>query len=412
MGAIGHPEQYAGKFQPSAPLVIQSKGADVLAPVNRLLPRVFHVLTEAEPFSDRAGGAISRFAGNLLRGDHCARVVCPSADGTWGFPSDQILELVPLRTYGRFSRHLVSRAFIPIRLLALRAALSPLLDTIQGSDVVVVHNRPEYVFAIQNEVKQRGARLVLHMHNSHLQTTPAFLRRRLQADRFVFVSEFLRSELSDDVYISARSAVLTVGADAQVFFPKSTKDASEPPVVLFVGRLIPEKGIHVLLDAMKLLAQRGVSARARIVGSPKIGSSEPSSYWNRLKSMSGPNVEFASYVSGPALAEEYRFATVFCCPSVWDEPFGMVNLEAMATALPVVATRTGGIPEIFREGGAVLVEKDSSVALADALQFVLENPAVQQELGRLGHASFHKNFSWHAVRQRYEELLEGLGHPE
>lgn len=409
MGAIGHPEQHAGAFQSSAPLILPSVGADDLVSGNRPLPRVFHVLTEAEPFSDRIGGAISRFAGNLLRGDHRARVVCPSADETWDFPSDNIFKIAPLRTYGRFSRRLISRAFIPFRLLALRAVLSPLLDVIQTGDVVVVHNRPEYVLAIQNGVKKRGAHLVLHMHNSHLRTTPAFLRRRLKADRFLFVSEFLRSELRDDAHISSRSAVLTVGADDQVFFPKSAEDASEPPVVLFVGRLVPEKGIHVLLDAMKLLAQRGVSAKARIVGSPKIGSSEASSYWNHLKSMSGPNVEFASYVSGPALAEEYRSAAVFCCPSVWDEPFGMVNLEAMATSLPVVATRAGGIPEIFREGGAVLVEKDSSVALADALQFVLENPAVQQELGRLGQANFRANFSWRAVRRRYEELLEGLG---
>jgi glycosyltransferase involved in cell wall biosynthesis len=80
------------------------------------------------------------------------------------------------------------------------------------------------------------------------------------------------------------------------------------------------------------------------------------------------NVEFKGYRSAKDIGEEYRAADILCCPSIWQEPFGNVLIEAMACGIPVVATRVGGIPEIAAEGGVQLVEPNSAVELANALQ--------------------------------------------
>jgi spore coat protein SA len=122
-----------------------------------------------------------------------------------------------------------------------------------------------------------------------------------------------------------------------------------------------------------------------------------------------PNIRFAGYRAASALAEEFRRAEIFCSPSVWEEPFGMVNVEAMASGLPVVSTRGGGVPEIFAAGGAVLVERGSAVELASALERVIRDVDLRRRLAAESYESFRQNFTWRAVHGRYREVLAGLG---
>ena len=122
-------------------------------------------------------------------------------------------------------------------------------------------------------------------------------------------------------------------------------------MVLFAGRLVEEKGIHVLLDAMTLLGKESVRLRAQIVGSSSFGMGEETDYIRALKAASPATVEFLPYRSGAALGDLFREADMFCSPSVWDEPFGLVNVEALASGLPVVSTYSGGTSEILANGG-------------------------------------------------------------
>jgi spore coat protein SA len=368
---------------------------------------IYHLLTEAEPFSEHHGGALSRWAANVLRGDENCTIVCPSADATWGFPPNRVWRLSRLRNYARWSRILRSRFAIALRLSLLRFVFAPLAKKLKAGDTVYIHNRPEFALSLSSMCHRKGARIVLHLQNSHLLAIPPGYRESLGVDALVFCSSFLKREARTYAERVNKTVIIPNGADDECFFPaKSTaSEGTSKPVVLFVGRLVPEKGIHVFVDALRLLMERGVGVSGKIIGSTGFGHNRSSKYVDDIKRNLPSNVRFADYVSGAGLAEEFRRATIFCCPSVFNEPFGMVNVEAMATRIPVVATSVGGIPEIFQQGGGILVSPGSAAELADALELLLNNPEERQKLSEQGYQSYKSQFRWQEIRRQYRDLV-------
>ena len=86
----------------------------------------------------------------------------------------------------------------------------------------------------------------------------------------------------------------------------------------------------------------------------------------------------------------------------------MVNVEAMATALPVVAAAVGGIPEVFRNGGGVLFPRGSASELANEIETLVLNPAKRRELSQQGFRSFQKHYRWREIRSQYQNFVSSL----
>jgi len=366
---------------------------------------VHHILPEVEPFSEHFGGALSRWTANVLANDKSAVILAPWFDQTWNFDSERIRSSAKLRTYRHFLSLCRDRVPSKLRRLLVSFFLRTAFSEAAPEDIVYVHNRPEFAAAIQAAYPRRRFKLILHMHNSHLLHHPKEFARC--ADLTVFCSSFLLQEARRCVG-EIRSTVIPNGADGSCFFPANLEGRRGPPTVLFVGRLIPIKGAHVLVEAMRILQQRGSAARALLVGSPAFGSDKDTPYLRGIKASAPDNVAFSPYTTGAKLAGEFRRATVFCCPSVFDEPFGMTNVEAMASGLATVATEVGGIPEVFCEGGALLVPPGDPEKLADALDCVLGNRDLRSRLAREGQQSFQKNFTWNVVREKYRDALESV----
>ena len=100
----------------------------------------------------------------------------------------------------------------------------------------------------------------------------------------------------------------------------------------------------------------------------------------------------------------YSHAAVFVCPSVY-EPFGLINLEAMACETPVVASAVGGILEVVEDGKTgLLVPPGHPEELAEALGRVLDNPALGRSLGQAGRRRVEAQFSWASVAERTEHI--------
>jgi colanic acid/amylovoran biosynthesis glycosyltransferase len=172
--------------------------------------------------------------------------------------------------------------------------------------------------------------------------------------------------------------------------------SSSPPLILAVGRLIAKKGFADLICACGLIAERGKSFRCEIIGEGPL-ENELHGQIERL------NLQNRVALSGAKPQGEVRqrlaAANVFVLPSIIDPERGMDNLptvimEAMATALPVVSTNIGGIPEmvIENETGFLLEPADAS-ALADAIEKVIDDRLLAQRLGHAGYQRAHELFS-------------------
>jgi glycosyltransferase involved in cell wall biosynthesis len=177
--------------------------------------------------------------------------------------------------------------------------------------------------------------------------------------------------------------------------------------LLFVGRLIERKGAEFAIRALAELRRRGRGARLTVAGD---GADRP-----RLEALvrelglSGV-VELAGALSHDAVAERYRTASVLLMPAVTDwkgeqEGFGMVLVEAMASGLPVVATRSGGIPDVVTDGATgLLVPERDATALAGAVARLLDDPALAERLAASARADLDARFSPAAIARGFEAV--------
>jgi spore coat protein SA len=376
----------------------------------RRMPRVFHLLPEGERFSEFHGGAISRWVANVLRDDATGMVVCVDADGSWNTPAESVMTMPWLQSYSTLLRRTGHRVPWVLKKRLLRRGFGGMVRQLQAGDTVWVHNRPEMAAALSEPVHGTGARIVLHMHNAHLQTASRRVVEALGVDRIVYVSRYLEEASRDALVRPVRSEVLYNGADGELFRPKAKCDcaAARPMRVLFAGRLVKEKGPHLLADALRHLQCAGVAVEGMIVGGVEFGSRRADGYVEALQRDSPSNLAFHPYCAGAELARLFQEADVFCLPSVWHDPFPLAPLEAMAAGLPVVASRSGGIPEAFCDGGGILIERGSVESLTEVLRRLVEDPALRQGLAAQARRSFERNFQWDHVRQNYAAIVRRL----
>jgi spore coat protein SA len=229
-------------------------------------------------------------------------------------------------------------------------------------------------------------------------------------DQFVFVSRFLQEEAHQKLSNLKNSVVLYNGASNKVFYPASISEEKKEagPIILFASRLVPEKGVHVFVAAMRRLHERGVRAEGSIVGASGFGGSKTTEYIRELRRNAPPNVQFHGYCAGQALGDTFRRADIFCLPSIWQDPLPLAVLEAMASGLPVVATHSGGIPEMLAGGGGVLVSRDSVEELTRALEQLVNDAPLRRRMGQDGYASFAKNYTWTAVYENYRQIVDSI----
>jgi glycosyltransferase involved in cell wall biosynthesis len=247
------------------------------------------------------------------------------------------------------------------------------------------------------------------MHNSHLIEQPAEWIVESRIDHFVFVSSYLQTEAIGCFPFLNNTSVLHNGADEHMFYPASpARPPRDVPQILFASRLVKEKGVHVFLDAMRLLEQWGIAAKGIIVGASHFGGSRKTAYMAEIEKRVPTNVELRPYCSGEILAALFRESDIFCSPSIWDEPFGMVNVEAFASRTPVVSTHGGGSKEVFIDGGGLLVERGSAEKLARALVELIESPDLREEIATAGYRSFKKRYTWAVVQQGYRKILDAV----
>jgi spore coat protein SA len=184
-------------------------------------------------------------------------------------------------------------------------------------------------------------------------------------------------------------------------------------VVLFVGRLLPVKGIHHILTAWSAIQKQEPKAMLIIVGSPFYSVQGETEYVKKLKKLAEPHkdhIVFLPYIEYPKIADWYNLADVVVVPSGEGEAFGLVNVEAMAAAIPVVAASSGGIPEIVVDGysGFLLPPKSLQHSLEERVSYLLKNEDQRRTMGWAGRELARSRFRWQITAERWENIMRDL----
>ena len=224
------------------------------------------------------------------------------------------------------------------------------------------------------------------------------------ADLIVTVSKYSSEKIVQYYDIEgSKIRVVPNGVDPQRFKPlqgfqkiKQQLGIGNKQCVLFVGRLIPRKGLQFLVEAAKYLIKERAETMFLIVGDGPLRNPLVSQL--RKTGLLG-NFMFLGDVSEEVLPVVYNCADVFVFPSI-QEGLGIALLEAQATAKPVVAFNQGGVREaVLNEKTGLLVKRDSH-ELADALLRLLSDRDLSQRMGRMGRRFVSDNFSWKTCAER------------
>lgn len=229
--------------------------------------------------------------------------------------------------------------------------------------------------------------------------------------------------------------VIYNGIDPERYAPDPDKSVlaahgidPEKPFVLFVGRITRQKGIIHLVNAIRHIRRgAGIVLCAGTPDTPEIGREMERRVEEARKESDRQIVWIPEFLPISEVIKLYSLASVFICPSVY-EPFGLINIEAMACGTPVVGAAVGGIPEIVIEGETGLLvpfeaqsktdpePKDPeaySRSLAESINRLLDAPDLAREMGKRGRRRTEEIFSWKSVARQtiefYKELIAKRG---
>jgi len=250
------------------------------------------------------------------------------------------------------------------------------------------------------------------------------------ADAVIAVSRGTREDILRVTGVAPeRIHVIYNGIDTALYRPVAETDALErngihpdEPIVLFVGRITRQKGIVHLARAIEMIDP---SARVVLLAgapdTPEIEAEMEQVVHDATRTRGG-----VTWIHEMLPREEviqfYSHATVFCCPSIY-EPFGIINLEAMACGAAVVASAVGGIPEVVVDGETgvlVPLEQQSeapfepvdparfSADLATAINRMLANPGLRERLVRAARQRVEREFAWPAIARQTVDLYRSL----
>jgi len=294
----------------------------------------------------------------------------------------------------------------------------------QTVDLVHVFNRPRSVLTLA-EVAPRAA-FGLNLHNAMFHpdkiSDPDGSRVVRRVSFIATVSRYIADTVAQR-FPEARPKLRPVysGADPGRIRPRwhpgmeevrrrarADYGLGEGPVVMFIGRLSEKKGVHLLLQAMQQVVCEEPRAQLLVAGSKNFASYRIDDYvaeCYRLAAAIDAQVHLTQWVPPGQVPRLYAAADLVVCPSIWEEPLARVVYEAMATGLPVVVSRRGGLPEVVEDGGTGLVVDDphDTMALATAILTLVRDADRREAMGRRARHLLETRYTWDRVAR---ELLE------
>jgi spore coat protein SA len=369
------------------------------------------MLSGREQFSVYYGGALARWTYEVY-----SRLKDQMDVTVFGFPTSPA-DVYPL-AHDSSAWHHVCRlmAQVPfVRRYEEHLWLRILMPRLQHFDVVHVHNRPQWAHLLR-QFGYRGS-VVIHLQNDHLgHWSKSMLDKFAQNLDGLFVcSTYLRDQSAGkSPALDAKTRVIFNGVDTRMFFPR--EDVREPKTIFFVGCFIPTKGPLHLVQAFARVLDDHPDAKLIVGGSSSFGTHEVTAYVKQVIEVAesirrdrGVEIKFPGYIHHDRdLPSFFQKATLFTSPSIFQEPFGLVNIEAMACATPVVGSNRGGIPEVIADTGR-LVDPENISQYAATLSALLSDRDERTRLSRSAYERSRKMFDWQIIANTWAQFLEDLG---
>lgn len=375
------------------------------------------ICTEKLPVPPVRGGAIQTYIDGVLphlAGSHALTVYCrsdaalPDEEESGGV---RFVRVDPGRsawTYG---------TAVADRLAAAR------------HEVLHAFNRPLLV-PLFHEASP-ASRIVLSVHNEMFGPEKLSLETGqgvvAQLDRIVTISRFIENGIRTRFPASApKLRTIYSAADVDRFLPRWDPAAKaeaaalrerlglgDRRVLLYVGRLSPKKGAHVVIEAVRLLQRHGRGLQLVVVGSKWYGGDDPDPYIDALQRTAetlSPPAVFTGYVPYSEVHRYFWLADVFVCASQWEEPLSRTHYEAMAAGVPIVTTDRGGNAEVVRgwRNGVICERHDDPVSMSQAIRRLLSHPGTRRARGQRGRRLAERRYTWKRVAGEIEEVYRQL----
>ena len=294
----------------------------------------------------------------------------------------------------------------------------------EKTDLYHINNRFQYGLGVVKEIKRNGA-MALTIHNSlprniDLTTdTCGLIYDNIIGKKIIASADLITGVSEDAINVTVpksalkRSYVVYNGVDYNLFRYRNKQNRNvkrvlhklgfDGKIILNNGRLVPQKGQIYLLKALKLLLDKGYGVNVAI-----IGSGPGYAYLSKLSKNLGVenNVAFVGRVLQEDIKYYYNAADIFCLPSTY-EPASIALLEGLASELPTVASRIGGIPEMMGKFGFYSIAKDER-SIYNKIKFILNNKNRLGLMTKRGREKMIKEHDWKVISKRYEELFYSI----
>jgi len=257
------------------------------------------------------------------------------------------------------------------------------------TQLIEIHNRP---YLVEEITRGNKFPVSLFFHNDpQMMKGSKSIREReniLSKCAAIFcVSEFIKKKFLEGINENLPKVhVLYNGVERKLKkFPKKKKE------VLFVGRLVPEKGVELYVDVIEKIANNFPDWQFDLIGSFRLGDdtnkgSFGSEVIAKFKKI-GNQTRFHGFKNQDFVQEKMKSASIIVIPSTWEEPYGLVAAEAMSNGTAIIASDIGGIPEIVKENG-ILVKNITRLKLKNELVKLMSNSDKTKTLQKLSWKNF------------------------
>ena len=252
----------------------------------------------------------------------------------------------------------------------------------QNYDSIVLDNCPGYVL----KLSQRGHKnLILRLGNDLLNSTSRYNKQIFNGlSKILTCSNYIKDRVST-IQHDSKIETLYNGIDIKAFSPKKEQSINRSKlglseddfVIVYSGRVNKDKGVSELIDTMLILKDKP-NIKLMIIGSSFFGNAtDEDNFIHSLKEktkMIKERIVFTGFIPYDQMPSYLRLADIAALPSMWEEPFGLTIAEAMAAGLPLITTRSGGIPEICEGAATILDRNDIVKKLVSAIVDLYEHP--------------------------------------